>query len=293
MTKRRNKRATPSEGVRLPVFRIVASWMAAVATLAGVVLGGRYGWELLAKSGTFAVRNIEVSGTVRALEPDILAYAGVKLGDAMLALDLDDIAMSLRRHPWIDSATVKRRLPDKVTIEVVEHDPMIIVALGSEAAGGGVVDLYVANKRGELVKRQSSDDKLDVPVLTGLSREIAGRDVDGVHARVREATDVAHLVQSRVSALGRVDELHWDDALGWSVVTRVTGAHAMTTHLGRDPEQALGVAATALARLSALGAAPRVIWADAPTGRSFIQARVDAPTRSDASSANDLLATAR
>lgn len=292
MTKKRNKRATGGDAVQLPVFRIVASWMAAVATLAGVVLGGHYGWELLAKSGTFAVRNIEVSGTVRALEPDILAYAGVKLGDPMLALDLDDIAMSLRRHPWIDSATVKRRLPDKVTIEVLEHDPMIVVALGSEA-GGGVVDLYVANKRGELVKRQSSDDKLDVPVLTGLSREVAARDGDGVHARVREATDVSHLVQSRVSALGRVDELHWDDALGWSVVTRVTGAHAMTTHLGRDPERALGVAATALARLSALGAAPRVIWADAPTGRSFIQARIEAPARNDASSATDLLATAR
>jgi cell division septal protein FtsQ len=274
------------------VFRIVASWMAAVATLAGVVLGGRYGWEALATSGTFAVRNIEVTGTVRALEPDIVAYAGVKLGDAMLALDLDDIAMSLRRHPWVDSATVKRRLPDKVTIEITEHDPIVVVALGSEA-GTGVVDLYVANRRGELVKRQSSDDKLDVPVLTGLSRESAARDAEAVHARVREATEVAHLVQSRVNALGRVDELHWDDALGWSVVTRVTGAHAMTTHLGREPRQALDVAATALARLTQLGAAPRVLWADAPLGRSFIQARIEAPARGDMGPANDLLATAR
>ncbi len=290
--KKRNRRSTAGEATRLPVFRIVASWMAAVATLAGIVLGGRYGWEALAMSGTFAVRNIEVAGTVRALEPDVVAYAGVKLGDPMLALDLDDIAMSLRRHPWVDSATVKRRLPDKVTIEIIEHDPLIVVALGSEA-GTGVVDMYVANRRGELVKRQSADDKLDVPVLTGLSRESAARDGEAVHARVREATEVAHLVQSRVNALGRVDELHWDDALGWSVVTRVTGAHAMTTHLGRDPGPALDVAATALARLTQLGAAPRVIWADAPVGRSFIQARIEAPPRSDVDPATDLLATAR
>ncbi len=289
---KKNRRSRADEATRLPVFRIIASWMAAVATLAGVVLGGRYGWEALAKSGTFAVRNIEVSGAVRALEPDIVAYAGVKLGDPMLALDLDDIAMSLRRHPWVDSATVKRRLPDKVTIEVVEHDPIIVVALGSEA-GTGVVDLYVANRRGELVKRQSADDKLDVPVLTGLSRESAARDAEGVHARVRDATEVAQLVQSRVSALGRVDELHWDEALGWSVVTRVTGAHAMTTHLGREPRQALDVAAASLARLAQLGAAPRVLWADAPVGRSFIQARIEAPTRTDADPATDLLATAR
>lgn len=290
--KKRNKRSKGGPVPTLPVFRIVASWLAAVATLAGIVLGGRYGWELLAQCGTFAVKNIEVAGTVRSLEPDVLAYAGVKLGDPMLALDLDDIAMSLRRHPWVDSATVKRRLPDKVTIEIIEHDPSIVVALGSEA-GTGVVDLYVANRRGELVKRQSSDDKLDVPVLTGLSRELAARDADGTHARVREASEVAHLVQSRVNALGRVDELHWDEALGWSVVSRVTGSHAMTTHLGRDPQTALKVAATTLARLTTLGAAPRVIWADAPIGRSFIQARVEAPTRSDADLANPLLATSR
>jgi hypothetical protein len=166
------------------------------------------------------------------------------------------------------------------------------VALGSEA-GTGVVDLYVANRRGELVKRQSAEDKLDVPVLTGLSREAAARDAESLHARVREAAEVTHLVQRRVNALGRVDELHWDDALGWSVVTRVIGAHAMPTPLGRDPGPALDAAATALARLTALGAAPRVIWADAPIGRSFIQARIEAPARNDVDSANDLLATAR
>lgn len=290
--KKRNRRGRAGDASRLPVFRIIASWLAAVATLAGVVLGGRYGVELLARSGTFAVKRIEVSGTVRALEPDILAYAGVKLGDAMLALDLDDIAMSLRRHPWVDSATVKRRLPDKVTIEIIEHDPAMVVALGSDA-GGGVVDLYVANHRGELVKRKTPDDRLDVPVLTGLSRDAANREGDAVPARVREAIEVAQVVQTRVSALGRVDELHWDDALGWSVVTRVTGAHAMTTHLGREPRQALDVAAVTLARLTALGSAPRVIWADAPVGRRFIQARIEAPARPDATSVNPLIATAR
>jgi len=298
MSKRNRRhlaRSTAPGGTNLkigPVARIIASWLAAVATIAGVALGGRYGWEALAHFDKLAVKKIEVTGSVRALEPDVLAYAGVKLGDAMLNLDLDDIAMSLRRHPWIDQATVKRRLPDKVTIDIVEHEPAMIVALGSEA-GAGVVDLYVANVRGELVKRATSDDHLDLPVLTGLSRELAARDGDAVHATVRDAAALAASAQKEASALGRVDEVRWDEALGWSLVTRITGSRAMTVHLGHDTHRALAVAVTTLARLSGLAATPRVIWADTPVGRTFIQARLEAPIGGDTQSVSSPLANAR
>ena len=273
-----------------PVVRIVASWLAVVATIAGVALGGRYGWEALARADKLAVKKIEVTGTVRALEPDVLAYAGVKLGDAMLSLDLDDIAMSLRRHPWIDQATVKRRLPDKVTIDIVEHEPAMIVALGSEA-GTGAVDLYVANVRGELVKRATSDDHLDLPVLTGLSRELATRDPDAVHARVRDAAALVLQARSEAGALGHVDEVRWDDALGWSLVARADGSRAVTVHVGHDTHRALAIAVTTMDRLNGLAATPHVIWADVPAGRPFIQVRIEAPDAGDTQST--LKATAR
>ncbi|MBC7792110.1 MAG: FtsQ-type POTRA domain-containing protein, partial [Clostridia bacterium] len=251
--KRHNKRheAGRAKGAN-PVVRVVASWFVFIALLALIAFGGRLGWELLAKSGALSVKKIEVTGCVRSLEPDVLAYAGVKLGDAMMALDLDDIAMSLRRHPWVAQATVKRRMPDKVTIEVVEHEPAMIAALGSDASsalrvdsvrgrserGTKALEPYIANVYGELVKRLSSDDHLELPVVSGLTRELAARDPDKVHERVREARALVDFIQREGRPLGRIDEIRFDDALGWSVVTH----SAMTVHLGWDTARATALA---------------------------------------------------
>lgn len=267
---------------RGPVLKIVGIWFAMIALIAGITTGGRLGWQLLAKSGALSVKKIEVTGCVRALEPDVLAYAGVKLGDAMMAIDLDDTAMSLRRHPWVAQATVKRRMPDKVTIDIVEHEPAMIAALNSETSAKQL-EPYIANTNGELVKRLSSEDQVELPMVSGFSRELAAREPEKVHARVREARQVVDFVQREGSPLGKIDEAHFDDALGWTVVTH----SGMNVHLGWDTERATAIAVSTLARLTALGAAPRTIWADVPLERTFIQAKLE--PRADS---NSILSTA-
>lgn len=264
-----------------PVLKIVAMWFAMIALIAGVAFGGRFGWQLLAKSGALSVKKIEVAGCVRALEPDVLAYAGVKLGDAMMALDLDDIAMSLRRHPWVAQATVKRRMPDKVTIEIVEHEPAMIAGLSN---GGKQLEPYIANVHGELVKRLSSDDQIELPMISGFTREQANREPEKLHLRVREARTLIDFVQREAGPLGRIDEVRFDEALGWTLVNH----NGMTVHLGWDTEPAAALAVSTLARLTALGATPKTIWADAPPQRTFIQAKLESRAQT-----NELLTTAR
>ena len=169
-----------------------------------------------------------------------------------MATDLDAAALGLRRHPWVASAYIKRRLPDRIVVEVAEHTAEIIVCLG---------ELYLANAEGKLFKRLSARDGLVLPVVTGIGREEAAARPDDTAALVRAAVELAHAIEREGKRLGRIEELHWDPDLGWSVASS-RGTAVLWTHLGLEPE---GRVATATAALLALGGRrqePQVLWVD-------------------------------
>ena len=68
--------------------------------------------------------------------------------------------------------------------------------------------------------------------------------------------------RSVAERIGRLEELHWDEDLGWSIVTLRRGSARLRTHLGFDPIPRLDTALAALDRLVALRREPAVIWAD-------------------------------
>jgi hypothetical protein len=69
---------------------------------------------------------------------------------------------ALQADPWVAPATLARRLPGEVLATIVEHRPAALVQLGG---------LYVLDEEGRLFKRAAPEDGLDLPVVTGLSRE--------------------------------------------------------------------------------------------------------------------------
>jgi len=235
-------------------------WLGAVAimlaALAGASTGGYYGWHALRHAQRTCVNHIEVSGARRAGQKELLAYANVKLGDSILDVNLDDMALRLRRHPWVREAIVGRHWPDRVTIQVIENEPAVLVALS---------EVYVADGQGRLFKRLAPGDKLSLPVITGLDREEAARKRDATAAKVRQALSLLAAFASASPVLGNLSELHWDADLGWSVVTDAgPGPCEGGTRLvlGFEPEQRLSAAAHAAARARSRGMCPAMIWAD-------------------------------
>ena len=81
-------------------------------------------------------------------------------------------------HPWVRSVEVTRGAPRPLQIEVEEHTPVAIVALG---------ELYVVDADGEPFKRVSAAEALDLPLVTGVDRESAEGDPAGTAVRLREA----------------------------------------------------------------------------------------------------------
>jgi len=228
----------------------------AVVAAVALAVGVAWLWKAATQASRLQIRAVLVSGNERASTRELESYAGIRIGSPIFDLDLDAMALQLRRHPWVESATVRRQLPDKIAIEVREHRPAIIVSL-SDA-------VYLATAEGALFKRLAAGDSGDLPVVTGLSREDAVRQADETAVRVREAVTLAARYLAETPELGRLDELHFDADLGWSIVVspKDDEARAMRLHLGREPGGRLAVAAQALKRARALGREAGDVWAD-------------------------------
>lgn len=79
---------------------------------------------ILAVSVFFTVREIEVRGTSRYSDDEIIAASGVQTGDNLLLMD--KFAMTdrmLGQLIWVESVEIRRVLPDRLRITVTEAEP--------------------------------------------------------------------------------------------------------------------------------------------------------------------------
>jgi cell division protein FtsQ len=115
--------------------------LARLAVVLAVVL---VAW-LVTRSPLLDVDDIRIVGATH-VTPEAVAGAGrVGRGDAMTDVDTSAVARRIESLPWVESATVTRRWPGTVAIEVRERVP--VVAAGAVAGGYWAVDA-----RGHLVE---------------------------------------------------------------------------------------------------------------------------------------------
>jgi cell division protein FtsQ len=161
-------------------------------------------------SKELAIASIEVHGQKRASKESIVRLANVEIGSNIFAVDVDEVAKNVGAHPWVKQARVARRYPRTLAIEIVEHEPAVLVALGH---------LYYANKYGEIVKRYSPGEHEDLPIVTGLSRDDMESDDGDARARLRSAiVFLEEMRAARPEAAPKIAEIHLDPVLGLSFV---------------------------------------------------------------------------
>ncbi|HLN80665.1 MAG TPA: FtsQ-type POTRA domain-containing protein, partial [Thermoanaerobaculia bacterium] len=114
----------PRRRKRGRVVRVVLA--AIVVSAAAVGLSRFFG------GSQFALQRIEVSGNRRARTEEILRAVEPWRSSNLVGLDLSAIARAIRTHPWIDRVTLSKRLPDGLSIRVMEKKA---VALYRDASG--------------------------------------------------------------------------------------------------------------------------------------------------------------
>jgi hypothetical protein len=94
--------------------------------------------RLLYENKTYAIQDIEVQ-TDGVIAPDVLRrWAGVKIGENLLALDLGRVKRDLEMVSTIQSVAVERVLPGTLRLRVSERDPLAQIYMPRATAGGGL-----------------------------------------------------------------------------------------------------------------------------------------------------------
>ena len=105
---------------------------------------------------------------------------------------------------------VRRQLPERLSVEVVEHRPVALLALG---------ELYLVNEVAEPFKRVKATDTMDLPLVTGIDRDDFVGHREAALARLQRAVEVTDAYAASADAKAApLSEVHVT-ADGVSVIT--------------------------------------------------------------------------
>jgi len=193
--------------------------MAVMAALAGLGASAWAGYRWLTSSPRFAITRITIEGTRRVDPDELRAQLSVRVGDNAFA-DLTEIARTVRAHPWIATASVRRVLPHTIAIEVHEHAAAAVVDLG---------DLYLSDATGRLFKRAEPDagETIGLPLITGIDRATYAADPEAGAFTLRDA--IAAATAWHTADRPAIREVHVDPH---GAITLHAGEPAVAIQLG-------------------------------------------------------------
>lgn len=165
---------------------------------------GRFLWSA-------QVSMVTVEGTERASEVSVRHLADIRHGERLLSLDLDRIVASVKRHPWVAEARIKRSFPNTVRIQVEEHKPVLLLAHRG---------LFFVADDGEVFVRARTLG-VDLPLLTGVGSERIDEQPAVAKRIINDALDVlASVNASSALAADALSEIRFDEKLGFSLHLR-------------------------------------------------------------------------
>jgi cell division protein FtsQ len=192
-----------------------------------------------------------VTGTRQRTEEAILVEAGLSKGVNVFSVDLDGARARLLGDPWVSGATLTRRLPGTLLVQVTERELGAVVVLH---------ETYLASRDGEIFKRFELGDPVDLPVITGLDPDSVAEDREGAQATIRRALDLAAEYERSPLPARLLEEIHVTADGGF---TLVLGKEGLLLALGGPPfRRKLEEAAKVSAELDRRGTHAEAIMLD-------------------------------
>ena len=119
-----NKKAPSKKSVRDFSWARILFELASKLFLAGVVIYLLYAsYNFLTSDPRFQITDVTFSGNHALLENQLLEWLGQVHGGNLFAYDLSRASERLAEHPWVLSASVQRKFPQKIQIELTERVP--------------------------------------------------------------------------------------------------------------------------------------------------------------------------
>jgi cell division protein FtsQ len=261
--RRRIDPAELAEARRVFFARALVVAAFAAASGAGVAVSA-LAWRWLTRGDAFRIQEVRFAGLERATPDELAAIAPVKQGDNVVLADVAGIERALQKHPWVRTAKARRTFPPAIEVAVEERRAAALVELGG---------LYLVDREAQVFKRAAPGDGLDLPLVTGLSRD----DYVQRRAEVEPVLAGALALLESYAAAGLaekapVSEVHVDLEHG---ITIYVGGEGTQVRLGHgELAQKLSRLKSALAALEGGGRRAEVVHLDNRTHPSWVTVRL-------------------
>ena len=207
----------------------------AVALAWGVLLAVQAGYQYVTTSSRFEAKSLVFEPTPHVPVDRLRDLMGLEPGTNILAVDTAALQAKIVEEPWVKAATVERSLPDTLVVQVEEHEAAAVLLSGY---------FYLIDREGVPFKRLDEGERGELPVLTGVDRELLVAGDERATQAIRRGLEVLAAYQEEPRP--RLSEVHIDDGGAVSLITAKSGA---ALRLGRGPVR------DKLARFDALRAA--------------------------------------
>jgi len=101
------------------------SWTVAYLIIAAIILG------FILSLPVWRLKSLEVKGNSFISAGKILSTAKIPVDENIFMVDLDEIKARFARIVQIKELRIKRKLPDKIVIQIIERKPFAVIMIGS------------------------------------------------------------------------------------------------------------------------------------------------------------------
>jgi cell division protein FtsQ len=138
----------PKKTANRLLWAVIAACIVCVVALGAAWLYhyGEHSWRFRVESSD----NIEVTGMQNVTKPQIMEVMGADIGRNIFFIPLAQQKAQLEQIPWVESASVMRFVPNRLTVEIHERTPVAFARVGPRMslidAGGTLMELTPKHK---------------------------------------------------------------------------------------------------------------------------------------------------
>jgi cell division protein FtsQ len=156
------------------------------------------------------VQDVVVEGRANTPEPLLRAAIGVRRGDPILGFSVGQARERIQKLSWVEHATVERRLPGRIVVQVQERRPFAVWQNQGR--------FVLIDRAGEVVTNSNVADFRSLPLVVGPGApEAAAPLIDALTSRPD--------LTSRITALVRVGERRWNLVLKSGLTVMLPEGH--------------------------------------------------------------------
>ena len=202
--------ATPNKVEIRKRNRVILKYLLITGIVVDVALGALLAFLVFLPY--FNLQHVDVTGTQRLSRDEVIEAAEIEAGINLLTVNLRAIPKRLKRHPWIRSASVYRRFPGQLILEIEERTPRAILAAEK---------LYYVDEQAEFFSRLLPGDSVRLPLFALVHPSDLHKRGPEIREMIRKGLGLVDLIDRTGSALdvSRISEIRIDPDEGLTVHT--------------------------------------------------------------------------